>query len=180
MGARKRYVLAFVGFLLAFILQTTILKHIAIMGYSPNILLCLVVVCSFLYDEKIGLIYGIVFGLLLDLSTGLYIGPTAIAFILVHFFVIGMRVIFNHERLLPELLLAAVSTPIFMFVYWGLYKIAASPVSIMIVLKALPILLVYNGAIMILLHLLLARGVIRHKADSNLTGKYTFHKGLKI
>ena len=180
MGVRKRYVLTALGFLFALILQTTVLKHVAIMGYSPNLLLCLIVVSSFLYDEKVGLIYGVLSGLLLDLSTGLYVGPSAIAFVLVYLFVISMRMIFNHERLLPEFLLAGVSTPLFMFTYWLLYKLAGSPVSVMLVLKALPVLLIYNAVIIIVLHLILVRGVIRYKRDSSLTGKYTFHKGLKI
>lgn len=180
MKLNSRHLWSFMGFFLALILQTTVLKHIAIMGYSPNIILCLVVVTSFLYDEKIGLVYGVVFGLLLDLLTGIYVGPSAIGFAAVYLFVIFMRTIFNHERLLPELLLAAVSTPLYQFIFWAFYKAAGNPVSIFLVLKALPVLVVYNGIVIILLHLLLVRGVIRHRQDARFKGKYELHSGIKI
>ena len=176
---KKRYIYLGLGFLLAFILQTTVLKHIAVFGYSPNLVLCMVVVCSFLYDEKIGLVYGIVFGLLLDFTANIYVGPSAIAFILVYLFVIAIRKIFNHEHLLPELLLAGVSTPLYLFVMWFLYLIGGSPVSIIVVLKALPVLLIYNGIVIVLLHLLLVKGVIKHRKDTGFTGGYKYRGGYR-
>lgn len=180
MRINHRYILGFMAFLLALILQTTVLKHIAIFGYSPNLILCLVVVCTFLYDEQIGMIYGIVFGLILDLFTNLYIGPSAIAFVVVCLFVRLMRIIFNHERLLPELLLALVSTPLYTFVLWGLLKMTGSPMSVLVVLKAMPVLILYNGIIIIILHLLLVRGVIKHRKDKNISGRYELRNGIKI
>lgn len=180
MKINHRYILSFIAFFIALLLQTTVLRHIAIMGYSPNLLLCLVVVCSFLYEEKIGLIYGAVFGLLLDMISSQFIGPSALSFVIIYIFVRIMRIFFNHERLLPELLLAVTSTPLYILTLWMFYKIASSPVSIIIVLKAMPVLIVYNGVIIVLLHLFLVRGVIKHKRDANISGRYELHNGLKI
>lgn len=180
MKINHRYIFGFLGFLIVFLLQTTVLKHIAIFGYSPNFLLCLVVVCGFLYDENFTIIYGILFGLLLDFSTNLYIGPSALAITAVFIFVRIMRIFFNHERLLPEFLLAAVSTPIYILLFWACYKMAGSPVSILVALKAMPVLIIYNGIIIILLHLILVRGVIKHRRDANISGRYELHNGLKI
>ncbi len=177
---QKRYLYGGLGFLLAFILQTTVLKHIAVFGLSPNLILCLVVVCSFIYEEKIGLIYGIAFGLLLDFATNIYIGPSSIAFVLIYLFVIAIRRVFNHERLLPELLLAGVSTPLYMFTMWLLYLMAGSPVSIIVVLKALPVLLIYNAICIVLLHILLVKGVVKNRRDAGFKGSFKIRGGFKV
>lgn len=176
----KRYIFAGLGFLLAFILQTTILKNIAIFGWSPNLLLCLVVVCSILYDDRTGLIYGIIFGLLLDYMTGLYLGPSAIAFTLIYMIAILIRQFFNHERLLPELILAGVSTPVYLCIAWAFHIISGNPASFMIVLKALSVLLIYNTVLIILLHLVLVRGVVSHRRDMNNKGKFRVRGGIRI
>lgn len=180
MKTNVRYFTCFLLFFLVFIIQTTMLKHIAILGYSPNILLCLVVVSSFLYDEKVGLVYGLIFGVLLDLTTGTIVGPSSVGFALVYVFVIIMRRIFSHERLLPEFLLAVVSTPLYVFTVWGLCKIGGAPIGVMLVVKALPVLIVYNCVFIVIFHLILVRGVIKHRRDAKITGKYELHNGLKI
>ena len=47
-------------FLIAFFIQCSFLNVISIAGYTPNLLLCLVIVFSFLYEEQIyGLLYGV-------------------------------------------------------------------------------------------------------------------------
>lgn len=180
MSVRKRYIFAAIGFTIAFIIQTTLLKHFTILGWSPNLILCLVVVCSFLYDEKIGIIYGFVFGLLLDFITNIYIGPSAIAFTIIYLVALLIRHIFNYEKLLPALLLAAVSTPVYLLVIWICQISAGSPASILLVLRALPVQLVYNGVIIILLHLVLVRGVVKHRRDASFTGGFRINRGLKI
>ena len=53
-----RYWKAAIAFAVAFIMQTSLLNVISIKGYTPNLLLCLVVVFSFLYEEDL---YGLVF-----------------------------------------------------------------------------------------------------------------------
>lgn len=180
MKINHRYIIGAIAFIVALILQTTVLKHIAVLGYSPNLLLSMVVVCSFLYEEKIGLIYGAIFGLILDMVSSFYIGPSAIGFVVVYAFVRIMRMFFNHERLLPELLLAVGSTPLFLLVVWAFYKMASAPISIIVILKAMPILIVYNGIIIVLLHLLLIRGVIKHRNDANISGNFRLRNGIRI
>ena len=177
MVSKKKYIIGCLGFLLVFILQTTVLKHIAILGWSPNVLLCLVAVCSFLYEEKIGLVYGIIFGLLLDLVTGPFIGPSAIAFTLVYLIALALRTVFSYERIIPELLLAGISTPLYSFSVWLLSTLAGHPISIILVLRSLPVLLIYNGIIIILLHLLLVRTATRNKKDTKIKDKFIYRGG---
>ena len=63
-------------FLIAFFIQCSFLNVISIAGFTPNLLLCLVVVFSFLYEEQIyGLLYGAVFGIFYDICFADVVGP---------------------------------------------------------------------------------------------------------
>ena len=77
-----RYWKAAAAFLVAFLIQTSLLNIISIKGYTPNLLLCLVVVFSFLYEDGLyGIIFGAVFGLLYDICFSSGRGPTALALV---------------------------------------------------------------------------------------------------
>jgi rod shape-determining protein MreD len=177
MAVKKRYIWGVLWFFLAFILQTTVLKHVAILGWSPNILLCLVAVYSFLYEEKIGLVMGIIFGILLDFSINLYIGPSSFAFVLAYGVAMIIKRVFNNERLLPEILLATLVTPIYLFVIWLFYIIGGNPMPISVVISALPVLILYNDIIVVLLHVLLVRGVIKRKQEAGFKGNFKLRGG---
>lgn len=181
MSSNKRYLFTGIWFIVALIIQTTVLRHIAILGYSPNLIMCSVVVFSFLYQEKVGLVYGVIFGLILDAITAVYIGPSAISFTLAYMFITFIRHFFNHEKLLPEILLSAVSTLVNLCIMWVFYSLSGHPTSIMIMVKALPVLLVYNTVVVIILHLIFVRGVIKHKRDNKVTGNYKVSSsGIKL
>ena len=62
-----KYWKAGIFFLIAFFIQTSLLNLISVGSYTPNLLLCLVVIFSFLYEKDMyGLVYGAVFGLIYD------------------------------------------------------------------------------------------------------------------
>lgn len=87
-----KYWKAGIAFLVAFLIQTSLLNGISIGGYTPNLLLCLVIVFSFLYEEDMyGVVYGAVFGVLYDVCYNYIIGPTPIALVLVAIFILLVR-----------------------------------------------------------------------------------------
>ena len=75
------------------------------------------------------------------------------------------RGIFNHEKVLPDLLMAVIATPINSFFVWGIYRLAGSPVHVRYVLYTLPPLIVMHCILVALLHLIFVRSVIRHRRD---------------
>ena len=80
-----KYWKAGIFFLIAFFTQNSLLNMVNIGGYTPNLLLCLVVIFSFLYEKDMyGLVYGAVFGLIYDACYSYVIGPTPIALSLIH------------------------------------------------------------------------------------------------
>jgi rod shape-determining protein MreD len=160
-----RYYIATPVFLLAFLLQTLVLGRFTVFGQSPNLLLCLVVVFSFLYEERYGLVLGLVFGAMLDIATSWYFGVQTITFVLTYGFVSLFRNIFNHEKLLPDMLMAVGATPLNCFLVWGVYRLCGSPSNVMNAVHSLPVLLVSQCVLTGVLHLIFVRSVIRHRKD---------------
>jgi rod shape-determining protein MreD len=165
-----RYYIAAPIFLLAFLLQTTVLWKLPVFGHSPNLLLCLVVIFSFLYEERYGLILGAIFGVLLDTATSTLIGPQAVTFVLVYLIVRALRNVFNHEKLIPDALMAIIATPVNLLFVWLINKAFGVPDDFSFTLKALLPLLIMHAIITAALHPLFARTVIRYRSDRRYEG----------
>jgi rod shape-determining protein MreD len=165
-----RYYYAIPIFLIAFLLQTTILWQYPIFGYSPNLIFCLVVVFSFLYEERYGLILSIVFGMLLDVSTSLYFGVQTLGLLLVCISVRLLRLAFNHEKFLPDIIIAAGLTPVNIFIVWAIYHLCGLPLSVMYPVYSLLPLVIMHTIIVFILHLILVRGVVRFRQDRHYSG----------
>jgi rod shape-determining protein MreD len=149
----------------AFILQITLLFKLEFFGHSPNLMLCMVCVFSFLYREPLGLYLGVAFGALLDLTTSWYFGPQSISFVLAFLIARPFGKVFNHEWFLPQIFVAAIATPINVFLLWGMYRIAGSTVRVHFAFESLPPLLIMNVALAVILHFMFVRTVIRHGID---------------
>jgi rod shape-determining protein MreD len=165
-----RYDIAVPIFLLAFLLQTTVLWKLPLFGYSPNLLLCLVAVFTFLYDERYGLILGAIFGGMLDIATSAYFGPQAITFVMVYLVVRLMRNVFNHEKLVPDVLMALIATPINVIFVWVIDRFCGIPLHFIFALKSIFPLLLMHAAIAAVLHLIFVRTVIRYRNDRRYEG----------
>jgi rod shape-determining protein MreD len=166
-----RWYLAVPVFFAAFIIQTVLLPGVGLWGYSPNLLLCLVCVFSFLYREPYGLIMGAVFGALLDVATSWYFGPQAISFVLAFLIARPFGRVFNHEWFLPQIIIAVIATPVNVFLLWGMGRAAGSPVHVHFAFESLPALLIMHCALVVILHFLFVRSVIRHGMDKKYYGE---------
>jgi rod shape-determining protein MreD len=165
-----RYYVAVPIFLLAFLIQTTVLWKLPVFGWSPNLLLCLVVIFTFLYEERYGLVLGAIFGVLLDAATSTLIGPQALAFVTVYIIVSLLRNTFNHEKLIPDVLMVLAATPVNLGLVWLLSHICGVPGNFIFVLRALLPLLLMHAVITAVLHPLFARSAIRHRGDRRYEG----------
>jgi rod shape-determining protein MreD len=167
---KTRY--AFPIFLLAFVVQASMLRYIAIRDVSPNILLCLVIVFAFLYDEPFGVILGVVFGILWDMEFGLYVGISAVSQMSAALLVMRIKRYLNHELLLPALAAGLAGVLLNNLVYWSLYKLAGIPHTLLYILGMQPVLIGYNLLFVMLFHLVFRRGVIRHGKDRAYKGGF--------
>lgn len=169
---RMRYPLAIPLFLLAFLIQTTMLWRIPIAGFSPNLLLCMVVVFSFIYHERFGLILGISFGLLLDISTSLYLGVQTISFVVIFVIVRVFRNVFNHESMLTDMLMGVLATPINILLVWLLNRMMGEQISIVLALKSILPLSIMHFLLVGVLHFLFIGTVIKYRQDMRFTGNF--------
>lgn len=161
-----KYTKAGIVFLIAFLIQTSLLNLVSIAGRTPNLLLCMVVVLSFLYEnEMYGVVYGAVFGLLYDLCFGIVIGSTAISLVTVSLFILLVREYANIENIVNMWVVAAASILIYYAVNWILLGIAGSPTGFLYMMKNLPIVFVYSFAVITVAYVILIRKAVKHRKD---------------
>ncbi|MDR1496241.1 MAG: rod shape-determining protein MreD [Clostridiales Family XIII bacterium] len=160
-----RWYLAAPVFFAAFIIQTVLLNGFELWGHSPNLLLCVVCVFSFLYREPYGLVMGVIFGALLDVATSWYFGSQAISFVIAFLIARPFGRVFNHEWFFPQIIIAALATPVNVFLMWGMGRLAGSPVHVRFAAESLPALLIMHCVLAVILHFLFVRSVIRHGID---------------
>lgn len=167
-------------FIVAFLIQSTVLRSIAILGTSPNLLLCLVIVFSFLYEEQVGLVLGAFFGAAWDICFGMFIGVSGISFIAASLGVMLLKNYLNHEHVIPAFFASILGTIINSVVFWGINMLLGAPQTVTYVLSLQPILIGYNVIFVIILHLIFVRDVIKHRRDNYYKGNFKAARGLKI
>ena len=153
-------------FLIAFFIQCSFLNVISIAGYTPNLLLCLVIVFSFLYEEQIyGLLYGVLFGVFYDICFADVVGPTPIALVLVALVIFVLREYANIENIVNMWVTSLLSILFYYALNWALQHLAGNPIGLLYVLKTLPWLTLYALSLMTVLYLILLRKMTRHRKD---------------
>ena len=161
-----RYWKAGIIFLIAFFIQPSLLKMINIGGYTPNLLLCLTVIFSFLYEkEYYGPLLGAVSGLLYDICYSYVIGPTAIALLLTAVIVMALRQYANVENIISMWVVSVLSFLSYYLINWILYKITGSPEGILYALSHSVWTIVYSMAVITAMYILMIRKVDRYHKD---------------
>lgn len=161
-----KYWKAGAAFLFAFLIQTSLLNVITIKGYTPNLMLCLVVVLSFLYeDEMYGVVYGALFGVLYDICYSGAIGPTPIALVVVAIFILIFREYANIENVINLWVVSIISIVLYYGLNWLLCFMSGNPIGIMYVLKDLPWTGLYSMVVITIIYLCLLRKVVKHRKD---------------
>ena len=153
-------------FSVAFIIQTTLMNVISIYGVTPNLLLCLVVVFSFLYDENnCGLVLGVIFGLFYDVCFSEYVGIAALAFLVISLGIMLVNIVMNKEAIISVVIVSAAATIAYALIYWSIMALLGSNYSFYYMIKFLPLYVLYNTAVVTALYLLMIKRVIRHHYD---------------
>jgi rod shape-determining protein MreD len=139
---------------------------ISIAGVTPNLLLCLVVIFSFLYDDKnYGIVLGVIFGLLYDIAFTGHVGVSALLFLIISLSILFASVIINKEVVFSVIIVAVLSTTAYVFMYWGIMALMGSNFSFLFMLRFLPIHILYNVIVVLILYFLMIRKVIRYYQD---------------
>lgn len=150
----------------AFFFQGSLINLFSIFGTTPNLLLCVIVLFAFLYEENdYGMILGVVFGLLYDICYMPYVGVSALWLFLIAFGVSLTRELLNRENIGTILIITAVATFVFNMMTWFTYFIMGSNTVMMYALKAQPLSIIYNIAIEALLYAAVIKKVLKRRRD---------------
>lgn len=161
-----KYRYAICMFMAAFVIQTTLMNIVGVFGVTPNLLLCLVVIFSFLFDENnYGLVLGVVFGLLYDICFSEYTGIAALAFFVISLSIMLVNIIMNKEAVISVIIVSSAATVLYTLMYWSLMAMLGSSYSFTYMIKNLPFYILYNTAVVIILYYSMIKKVIRYHYD---------------
>ncbi len=153
-------------FLIAFLIQTSFLNLVIIKGYTPHLLLCLVVVLSFLYENQMyGVVFGAIFGVLYDICFSSYVGPMGISLVVAGIVILVLREYTNIESVLNMWLVSTISIFLYYVLNWGLLHLAGNPIGFMYILKKLPGEYIYSFAVITILYFILIRKAAKYRKD---------------
>lgn len=160
-----KYRYSFLLFLAAFILQTTVMNNFRIFQISPNLILCLVVIFSFLYDGYHGIIFGIVFGLIADVCFAEIIGAAAMCNFSVALICIGLKRYLYKDSFVSVTIVSAVGTAVYALLYWDVNRMLGDGADFLYVMEKEAVLLVYHIIVTLAIYLAVSRSVIKHRGD---------------
>lgn len=153
-------------FLIAFFCQLTLINIISVKGFAPNLIMCTVVIITFLYEDGFRSIpFGIVFALLLDICAATYMGISSILMLIVGIFAETARIWLNVEKLSTLMTTGAIATIIYECGYWIFMRLLGSSMKLSYVLAQSMIFIVYNVLIMSIMFLVMHKKAERYHND---------------
>jgi rod shape-determining protein MreD len=152
-----KYRHSFFLLLLAFILQTTIMNHFNINGVTPNLILSYIVILTFLFGGYDGIIFGILFGLVLDIGLSPIIGISALCNLVAALFCLEMRRYLYKDNMLSIVIVSVLSTICYALIFWGTTSLFGIHFDFSHLLKMQGIAIVYNGIVGIILYVIISR-----------------------
>lgn len=108
-GLFKRRLLQFIIVIVAFFLQCTLFKSIALASVSPNVLIILTAVFGFALGERDGIFTGFFCGIFVDIFFGDTIGLYALIYVYIGFFNGFLRQFFYNEDIKLPLIMTGAS-----------------------------------------------------------------------
>lgn len=155
-----------ITYVLATLAQLTFVNAFAVMGATPDLLLCITLAIVFLYE---GGYRCIPFGIAGSLLTGVAIeGFMGVDSLLLFGLSVGLyyyRARVNTENIIPFLLYSTAATVVYQFLYWTILTMLGNEMSILVMLRMLPLYIIYNVVICTICFLLMRRRAQEHMND---------------
>ncbi|MEG0919453.1 MAG: rod shape-determining protein MreD [Anaerovoracaceae bacterium] len=149
-------------FVFATIIQTSIINIFDVFGIVPNLILCLVCVIAFLYDngwKSIG--FGMVSLLLIDVVTLSRIGISSLFILLIGAFVYYVRQKISLESIISPIFLGITGTILFDAITYLTNRLLGSQYTVIYFLKFEIIEIILNVILMTILYLIMVRNAVR-------------------
>ena len=160
-----KYRYSFLIFFIAFILQTTVMNHFRIFDMSPNLILCFVLIFSFLYDGYHGIFFGLLFGFTSDVFSAEIIGIAALCNFAVALMCIELKRYLYKESRISVTIVSVAGTAVYALLYWSVNKMLGSSAEFLYVMEKEAVLLIYHIVVVLAIYQLVSRSVIKHRGD---------------
>lgn len=161
-----KYRYGVIAFAAAFLLQATLMNNIRIFGATPNLLLCLTIVISFLYDSGFtGIVLGVIFGFLYDLCFAQYSGVSSLAIFFVGFAVMLASDLMNKERAVALVIVTGAGTFLYDLIYWCIRAAMGTSYTFMHMLALQPLYICCNIPVALIFYFIAIKKVVRHRQD---------------
>lgn len=142
---KTRYVIAM--FVVAFLIQTTFLNLFSIGGRGVNLLLTLLLVFIYLYDEHVeALAVATAASFLYDVCFSQYLGVSALSTLLVGILAIMVKRVVKGDDIRIVLMMAAAGTLLYNLVFWAVMAIGGHACGFMYMMERQPAYVIFNLA----------------------------------
>ena len=152
-------------YLIVFLLQCTVLPQFDLFSCTPNLLLCLTVMVALRSESFMGVILGVCAGLVQDIFFGQMIGIAALCYFCLALLIMLTKYLVYKNSATSVLIIGAVSTITYSFLYWGISVIMGSTYHVWYMVKMLPQLLIYNSVVFLIMHVLIRRQERKYPED---------------
>lgn len=153
-------------FVVAFLLTPVLGNLIPIFGNHLDVVLCLLVMLVFMYDDPtVPFICAAIVGILYDMAYGMYTGPTTITLTLTGLIVLALKQLINKEVFFNSVIMMLVCTFAYKLIYWGVYYILGSPYTLGYALGYIPWNLLFNSIFALVLFFILSKKTVKHRQN---------------
>lgn len=153
-------------FIVAFVCQLSLAGIFSLYNMGPNLIMCVMVIITFLYEDGFRSIpFALVFGLILDICSSVYVGVTPLLLLIVGIFTAAARIWVNTEKIYTLATTSVISTVIYYTLYFVFYKVLGDPQGALYVLRQEPVFILYNLAVTCLMFLLMHKGAEKYHND---------------
>ncbi len=161
---------SFCFFLVAFLLQSTLLCHFSLWGVGSNLLLCVLTISAFFYEDRAALYFGVLFGLLQDVCFSQILGLSAFSYLCTALLLRYLRVYWVKDSILSLLFLSAAGTISYDLLRWLMEAVFSGYYSFAPLLLRVPLQILFHTVILWIGYQLVAKRSLRHPEDRYLRG----------
>lgn len=161
-----KYRYSFLIFFFAAFIQGTALNLFAVLGTTPDLILCLVAAFALFYEKQIHApLFGTLAGLFLDICYLQYAGISALGYLLTALGIMAAGTWVNRENRMTIVLLTVLATVFFQGFLFSMYHFFGSNIGLWAVFRKTMILILYNAAAALLLYRIFIGRVERFRSD---------------
>lgn len=141
-----------------FIIGTTILPDLSLLGYVPNISLIIVVVISLLKGKYYGSFLGLAIGLIQDIMFSFAIGVNGFIYFTLGFIIGTIEKTINNENVILPIIFSSLGTIYYNFIYFiFMFFLSRKMPNNGLVSMVFTLEILYNGIVSILIYILLSK-----------------------